>query len=146
MVLVLNRCTIMGRLVREPELRAARSGIAVVSFTLAVERDFKDRQTGERTVDFIDVVAWRGTAEFVARFFTKGRMAVVEGRLQMRDWTDREGGRRRSAAVRADVVWCFGSRGGGGAPSAPAAGHEASAGGPAALRELSDDDDGELPF
>ena len=146
MVLVLNRCTIMGRLVREPELRAARSGIAVVSFTLAVERDFKDRQTGERTVDFIDVVAWRGTAEFVARFFTKGRMAVVEGRLQMRDWTDREGGRRRSAEVVADSVYFGGSRGGGGAPSAPAAGHEASAGGPAALRELSDDDDGELPF
>ena len=136
----------MGRLVREPELRAARSGIAVVSFTLAVERDFKDRQTGERTVDFIDVVAWRGTAEFVARFFTKGRMAVVEGRLQMRDWTDREGGRRRSAEVVADSVYFGGSRGGGGAPSAPAAGHEASAGGPAALRELSDDDDGELPF
>ena len=93
---MLNKIFIMGRLTRDPELRRTQSGIAVTSFSLAVDRDFKT-QSGEKETDFIDVVAWRATAEFVAKYFTKGRMAVVEGRLQMRDWTDKEGGKHRSA-------------------------------------------------
>ena len=101
---MLNKIFIMGRLTRDPELRRTQSGIAVTSFSLAVDRDFKT-QSGEKETDFIDVVAWRATAEFVAKYFTKGRMAVVEGRLQMRDWTDKEGNKRRSAEVVADNVY-----------------------------------------
>ena len=102
---MLNRIIIMGRLTRDPELRHTQTGTPVASFTLAVDRDFKDRNTGEKGTDFIDVVAWRQTAEFVSRFFTKGRMAVAEGRLQIRDWTDKEGGKRRSAEVIADNIY-----------------------------------------
>lgn len=94
----------MGRLTRDPELRRTGNGTAVTSFSLAVDRDFKN-QSGEKETDFIDIVAWRNTAEFVSRYFTKGRMAVVEGRLQIRDWTDRDGGKRRSAEVIADNVY-----------------------------------------
>ena len=83
----LNRIVLMGRLTRDPELRRTQSGTSVTSFSLAVDRDFKG-QNGEKETDFIDIVAWRGTAEFVCNYFTKGRMAVVEGRLQIRDWTD----------------------------------------------------------
>ena len=93
---MLNKIFIMGRLTRDPELRRTQSGTPVTSFSLAVDRDFKS-QSGEKETDFIDVVAWRSTAEFVAKYFTKGRMAVVEGRLQMRDWTDKDGNKRRSA-------------------------------------------------
>ena len=95
---MLNHIVIMGRLARDPELRHTQSGTAVTSFTLAVDRDFKDKNTGERTTDWIDVVAWRGTGEFVSRYFAKGRMAVVEGRLQIRDWTDKEGNKRHSGS------------------------------------------------
>jgi len=102
---LLNKVFIMGRLTRDPELRQTQSGTPVASFTPAVDRDFKDKQTGERATDFIDVVAWRSTAEFAARCFSKGRMAVVEGRLQLRDWTDKEGGKRRSAEVVADSIY-----------------------------------------
>ena len=102
---MLNRIIIMGRLARDPELRRTQTGTPVVSFRLAVDRDFKDKSTGEKSTDWIDVVAWRATAEFVSRFFTKGRMAVVEGRLQMRDWTDRDGNKRTSAEVVADNVY-----------------------------------------
>ena len=102
---MLNKIFIMGRLTRDPELRRTQTGTPVASFSLAVDRDFKDKQTGERTTDFIDVVAWRVTAEFVQRYFTKGRVAVVEGRLQVREWTDKEGGRRRSAEVVAENVY-----------------------------------------
>ena len=102
---MLNRIILMGRLTRDPELRHTQTGTAVASFTLAVDRDFKDRNSGERATDFIDIVAWRQTGEFVSRYFTKGRMAVVEGRLQMRDWTDKEGNKRRSAEVVADNVY-----------------------------------------
>ena len=101
---MLNKIFIMGRLTRDPELRRTQSGIAVTSFSLAVDRDFKT-QSGEKETDFIDVVAWRATAEFVAKYFTKGRMAVVEGRLQMRDWTDKEGNKRRNAEVLADNIY-----------------------------------------
>ena len=102
---MLNRIIIMGRLARDPELRRTQSGVPVASFRLAVDRDFKDKSTGERSTDWIDVVAWRATAEFVSRFFTKGRMAVVEGRLQMRDWTDKDGNKRVAAEVVADNVY-----------------------------------------
>ena len=102
---MLNKIFLMGRLTRDPELRRTQTGTPVASFSLAVDRDFKDKATGERSTDFIDVVAWRQTAEFVSRYFTKGRMAVVEGRLQIRDWTDKEGGKRRSAEVIADQVY-----------------------------------------
>ena len=160
---MLNKIFIMGRLTRDPELRRTQTGTPGASFSLAVDRDFKDKSTGERTTDFIDVVAWRQTAEFVSRYFTKGRMAVVEGRLQIRDWTDKEGGKRRSAEVIADNIYFGDSKrdgdGGGystgysqgGYPSgnyaAPAA--PSGFGAPPAdgdqFAELTDDD-GELPF
>jgi len=162
---MLNRIILMGRLTRDPELRHTQTGTPVASFSLAVDRDFKDKTTGEKSTDFIDIVAWRQTAEFVSRFFTKGRMAVVEGRLQIRDWTDKEGGKRRSAEVIADQVYFGDSKrdsdgggysnagyasgggysGGYAAPSAPApSGYGAPSGGDQ-FAELSDDD-GELPF
>ena len=99
---MLNHITIMGRLVRDPELRRTGSGIAVASFTVAVDRDFADKQTGEKETDFIDCVAWRQTGEFVSKFFTKGKLIVVSGRLQIRNWTNNEGAKRRSAEVVAD--------------------------------------------
>ncbi len=104
---MLNHIVLMGRLVKDPELRHTGSGIAVASFRIAVDRDFKN-QNGEKEADFIDIVAWRNTAEFVSRYFTKGSLAVVSGRLQMRNWTDKEGGRRTSAEVVAENVY-FGS-------------------------------------
>ena len=107
---MLNRIVIMGRLVRDPELRTTQTGISVTSFTMAVDRDFKNKDTNEKNTDFIDVVAWRQTAEFVCKYMTKGRMAVVEGRLQMRDWTDKEGNKRTSAEVVADNVYFGDSR------------------------------------
>ena len=138
---MLNRIILMGRLTRDPELRHTQTGTAVASFTLAVDRDFKDRNSGERATDFIDIVAWRQTGEFVSRYFTKGRMAVVEGRLQMRDWTDKDGNKRRSAEVVADNVY-FGdskrdaeSAGGyssgytGGYQAAPSGGYNAASSG-----------------
>ena len=99
---MLNHITIMGRLVRDPELRRTGSGIAVASFTVAVDRDFGGRDGGEKETDFIDCVAWRQTGEFVSKYFTKGRMIVVSGRLQIRSWTDKDGNKRRSAEVVAD--------------------------------------------
>ena len=102
---MLNRIILSGRLTRDPELRRTQSGIPVASFSLAVNRDFKDKATGETPVDFIDIVAWRHTGEFAANYFAKGSMAVVEGRLQIRDWTDREGGRRRTAEVVASNIY-----------------------------------------
>ena len=102
---MLNRVTIMGRLTRDPELRRTSSGTAVTSFTLAVDRDYKDKETGQRGTDWIDVVAWRQTAEFAAKYLSKGRMAVVEGRLQVRDWTDKEGGKRRAYEVIAENIY-----------------------------------------
>lgn len=102
---MLNKIMIMGRLTRNPELRHTQTGTPVAKLSLAVERDFKDKQTGTRAADFIEVVAWRGEGEFVSRYFTKGRMAVVEGRLQMRDWTDKDGVKHRIAEVIAENVY-----------------------------------------
>lgn len=101
----LNHITIMGRLVRDPELRRTGSGVAVANFTVAVDRDFSPKDGGEKEVDFIDCIAWRGTGEFVAKNFTKGRMIVVDGRLEIRDWTDKEGNKRRSTEVVASSVY-----------------------------------------
>ena len=148
---MLNKVFIMGRLTRDPELRRTQSGTAVTSFSLAVDRDFKS-QSGEKETDFIDVVAWRSTAEFVAKYFSKGRMAVVEGRLQIRDWKDKDGNNRRSAEVVADNIYFGDSKrdGAGSDYSAPAygapmGGYSAPMGGPSAFAEI-DEEDGDLPF
>ena len=157
---MLNKVIIMGRLVKDPELRRTQSGTAVTSFRIAVDRDFKS-QDGSKQADFFDVVAWRSTVEFVSKYFTKGRMAVVEGRLQTRDWTDREGGKRVATEIVADNIY-FGDskRDGageyGGAPaynsapsySAPMGGGRGAA---APMDSHSDfaeigEEDGELPF
>ena len=102
---MLNHIVIMGRLTRDPELRRTGSGIAVASFTVAVDRDYSGKDGGEKETDFIDCVAWRNTGEFVSKYFTKGRMIVVSGRLQLRDWTDKEGNKRRSAEIVADSCY-----------------------------------------
>lgn len=101
---MLNNVIIMGRLTRDPELRRTQSGTAVTSFTLAVDRDFKS-QSGEKETDFVDVVAWRNTGEFAAKYLAKGRMAAVEGRIQVRDWQDKDGNRRKAVEVVADNVY-----------------------------------------
>ena len=148
---MLNHITIMGRLTRDPEVRYTQSQTPVTSFTVAVDRDFSGRDGGEKQTDFIDCVAWRQTAEFISKYFAKGSMAVVSGRLQIRDWTDREGGKRRSAEVVVDNIY-FGDskRRDDGAPrteSRPAFSdsYESVSPSASAFSELSDDD-GELPF
>ena len=132
---MLNKIFIMGRLTRDPELRRTQNGTAVTSFSLAVDRDYKS-QSGEKETDFIDVVAWRGTAEFVSKYFTKGRMAVIDGRLQLRDWTDRDGNRRKSAEVVADNVYFGESKG---------TSEKPGKNGASVFAEL-EVDDGDLPF
>ena len=102
--MALNKIFLQGRLTRDPELRRTGSGTAVTSFSLACDRDFKS-QSGEKETDFIEVVAWKNTAEFVSKYFSKGRMAVVDGRLQIRDWTDKAGSKRTTAEVVADNVY-----------------------------------------
>ena len=101
---MLNHITIMGRLTKDVELRRTDSGVAVASFTVAVDRDFKSNN-GEKETDFINCVAWKGTGEFVSKYFSKGKMAVVDGRLQMRNWTDKDGNKRTSAEVVANNVY-----------------------------------------
>ena len=129
---MLNHITIMGRLTRDPEIRYTQSQTPVTSFTLAVDRDFGGRDGGEKQTDFIDCVAWRQTAEFVSKYFTKGSMAVVSGRLQIRDWTDRDGGKRRNAEVVVDSIY-FGES-------------KRTDDSNPTFTELSNEDDGELPF
>lgn len=102
---MLNHIVVMGRMVRDPELRATQSGIPVCSFTLACDRDFKNRDSKEKETDFIDCVAWRSTAEFVSKYFTKGSMMAVSGRLQLRDWVDKEKNKRRSAEIQVDSAY-----------------------------------------
>ena len=154
---MLNHITIMGRLTRDPELRRTGSGVAVASFTLAVDRDFSPKDGGERETDFIDCVAWRQTGEFVSKYFTKGRMAVVSGRLQIRSWTDKDGNKRRTAEVVADNVYFGDSRkeesgnaynsgfSYGSAP-APAYGTYSAPSVPASDFAMLSDDDAQLPF
>lgn len=119
---MLNQIVLMGRLTRDPELRRTASGVAVTSFTLAVDRDYSGRE-GNKETDFIDCVGWRNTGEFVAKYFTKGQMAVVHGRLQIRGWTDNEGNKRRTAEVIAENVYFGGSKNHGeGAPKSDPSG------------------------
>ena len=173
---MLNHIVIMGRLTRDPELRRTGSGIAVASFSLAVDRDYSPKDGGERETDFIDCVAWRQTGEFVSKYFTKGRMAVVSGRLQIRSWNDKDGNKRRTAEVVADNVYfgdskrdseggssyagnsygsanTYGSApapgyGGFNAPAAPAPnyGGYSAPSAPASDFAMLDDDDAQLPF
>ena len=150
---MLNHIVIMGRLVRDPELRRTGSGVAVTSFTVAVDRDFGGKDGGERETDFIDCVAWRQTGEFVSKYFAKGRMAVVSGRLQIRNWTDKEGNKRRSAEVIADNVYFGdskreGDNGGNtySAPAAPGFGEYSAPSAPSASDFAMLGDDAELPF
>lgn len=151
---MLNHITVMGRLARDPELRHTQSGTPVASFSLAVDRDFKDKDTGERATDWIDCVAWRSTGEFVSKYFAKGRMVVVEGRLQIRDWTDKEDNKRRSAeivvsnAYFADSKKSDGQSSGGNAKSKSDDDFQLPDGfqpGGDSFAELADDD-GDLPF
>ena len=142
---MLNKIIVMGRLTRDPELRQTQSGVAVTSFSIACDRDYKS-QSGEKETDFIDVVAWRNTAEFVTKYFTKGRMAVVEGRLQLRDWTDREGGKRRSAEIVADNVYFGDSRPKEGQEEPPAPPSDGSGEMPGGFDPFQEAEDGELPF
>jgi len=173
---MLNHITIMGRLTRDPELRRTGSGIAVASFTVAVDRDFGGRDGGEKETDFIDCVAWRQTGEFVSKYFTKGRMIVVSGRLQIRSWTDKEGNKRRTAEVVADNCYfgdskrdsdnsgsyggntyggnyggnSYGNNNYGGynapAPAPSYGGYSAPAAAPASDFAMLEDDDAQLPF
>ena len=167
---MLNHITIMGRLTRDPELRRTGTGIAVASFTVAVDRDFGGRDGGERETDFIDCVAWRQTGEFVSKYFTKGSMIVVSGRLQIRNWNDKDGNKRRSAEVVADNCYFGESKrsgdsnssyggnayggnsygnnnyGGFSAPAPSYGGYSAPAASPASDFAMLEDDDAQLPF
>ena len=162
---MLNHIVIMGRLTRDPELRRTGSGIAVASFTVAVDRDFGGRDGGEKETDFIDCVAWRQTGEFVSKYFTKGRMIVVSGRLQIRSWTDKDGNKRTSAEVVVANAYfgdskrdeggasyggnTYGGNSYGGGYSAPApsfGGYAQSASAPASDFAMLEDDDAQLPF
>lgn len=146
---MLNHITIMGRLTRDPEIRQTQGGTPVTSFSLAVERDFKEKGSDERATDFIDVTAWRSAAEFVGKYFAKGRMVVVDGRLQMREWTDKEGNKRRSFEVVAEHVY-FGDtkQEPGESKSASSTKKETKKKAPTAPTADADDEeeDGDLPF
>lgn len=130
---MLNHIVIMGRLAKDPELRRTQSGVAVVTFNVAVDRDFKDKATGQRATDWITCVAWRSTAEFVEKYFAKGSQVLVAGRLQMRDWTDKDGNKRISAEVQAENVYFAGAKTEGGERELPEF-------------EVMDDDNPDLPF
>lgn len=149
---MLNQITIMGRLTRDPELRRTSSGIAVTSFTVAVDRDFSGKDGGEKETDFIDCVAWRQTGEFVSKYFSKGSMIVVSGRIQIRGWTDKDGNKRKAAEVVADNVY-FGeskqsrdSTPGHSGDNDVHGSYSGPAIAPAQDFALLDDDDAKLPF
>ena len=165
---MLNHITIMGRLVRDPELRRTGTGVAVASFRVAVDRDFAPKDGGERKADFIDCVAWRQTGEFISKYFTKGRMIIVDGRLEMRDWTDKDGNKRTSAEVVVANAGCgdskrdndggnssYGGKAYGGnsyganaynAPAPSYGGYSAPASSPASDFAMLEDDDAQLAF
>ena len=170
---MLNHIVIMGRLVRDPELRRTGTGVAVASFRVAVDRDFAPKDGGERKADFIDCVAWHQTGEFISKYFTKGRMIIVDGRLEMRDWTDKDGNKRTSAEIVVANAYfgdskrdgdsgnssyggnayggsnSYGSAGSYGSASAPApsyGGYSAPASAPASDFAMLEDDDAQLPF
>ncbi|MBO5837301.1 MAG: single-stranded DNA-binding protein [Oscillospiraceae bacterium] len=139
---MLNHITLMGRLTRDPELRRTGSGVAVASFTIAVDRDFSGKDSEKKT-DFIDCVAWRQTGEFISKYFTKGRMIVVDGRLEMREWTDKEGNKRISAEVNVENAY-FGDSKSDRSDNATAAASASPA--PATDFAVLEDDDAQLPF
>ena len=130
---MLNHIVIMGRLGKDPELRRTQSGVAVATFNVAVDRDFKDKATGQRATDWITCVAWRSTAEFMEKYFSKGSQVLVAGRLQMRDWSDKDGNKRISAEVQAENVYFAGAKAEGGQRELPEF-------------EVMDDDAPDLPF
>ena len=130
---MLNHIVIMGRLGKDPELRRTQSGVAVATFNVAVDRDFKDKATGQRATDWITCVAWRSTAEFVEKYFAKGSQVLVAGRLQIREWTDKDGNKRISAEVQAENVYFAGAKTEGGQRELPEF-------------EVMDDDDPDMPF
>ena len=157
---MLNHITLMGRLVNDPELRRTGTGIAVASFRIAVDRDFAPKDGGERKADFIDCVAWQQTGEFISKYFSKGRMIVVDGRLEMRDWTDKDGNKRTSAEIRVANAYfgdskrdgdsgnAYGGNTYGGYAPAPApsfGGYSAPVASASDFAML-DDDDAQLPF
>ena len=153
---MLNHIVLMGRLTRDPELRYTNSNVPVASFTVAVDRDFGRGENGERQTDFINVVAWRQTGEFVSKYFTKGSMIVVSGRLQIREYTDRDGNRRTAAEVVADNVYFGEGRRRDDSGEAPRSAYaprtpsqesfeRAESAARSSFEDLSDDD-GELPF
>lgn len=143
---MLNRILIAGRMGKDPELRRTQTGTAVASFPIACDRDFKDKQTGEKATDWVDIVVWRSTAEYVTRYGAKGRTVVVDGRLQMRDWTDKEGNKRRTAEVVAESIYFADGRR---EENTSASSHATAVYGVPdtsdGFSELSDDD-GKLPF
>lgn len=147
---MLNHIVVMGRLTRDPELRRTGSGVAVASFTLAVDRDFSSKESGEKETDFIDCVAWRQTGEFVSKYFKKGSMAVVSGRLQIRHWTDKEGNKRRTAEIVADNVYFGDSKkednGSSGGYTGFIPNDKLSGNTPAQDFAMLTDDDAQLPF
>ena len=149
---MLNHITIMGRMTRDPELRRTTSGVAVTNFTIACDRDFA-ANGGEKETDFVDCVAWRQTGEFVDKYFSKGRMAVVSGRLQIRSWNDKYGNKRRTAEIVADNVYFGDSKNDGGNQNngsdgfaKPSGGYSVPAQNPASDFAMLDDDDAQLPF
>lgn len=147
---MLNHIVLMGRLTRDPELRRTGSGTAVTSFTLAVDRDFGPKDGGEKETDFVDIVAWRQTGEFVSKYFSKGRMAVVSGRLQIRKWTDKDGNKRSTAEVVADNVYFGDSKkepsGGESYGNSYGGGYNAPAYPDPGEYPVLSDDDAQLPF
>lgn len=135
---MLNTCTFMGRFVRDPELRTSSGGKSVTSFTIACERDFRDAN-GERVTDFIDCVSWNATAEFISRNFAKGKMAVVTGSLQFRDWTDKNGSKRKNAEIQVSNIYFADSKKDEyTAPQYPQQNNE--------FQEIEDEEPGNLPF
>ena len=148
---MLNHITLMGRLVRDPELRRTGSGVAVASFRVAVDRDYSPKDGGERKADFIDCVAWRQTGEFISKYFAKGRMIVVDGRLEMRDWTDKDGNKRTTAEVIVSNAYFGDSKrdddsfGGHTAPAGDFGSYSAPSA-PASDFAMLEDDDAQLPF
>lgn len=139
---MLNHITVMGRLTHDPEMRKTPSGVSVVNFTVAVDRDIKNKETGERETDFLDVVAWRYTADYMSKYCTKGSQVVVDGRLQIRSWTDKDGNKRKNAEIQADSIYITGKKN-------EDAGHNENASAPAAQTAPAADDnedEGDLPF
>lgn len=140
---MLNHITIMGRLVADPEIRRTGSGVAVTNFTIACDRDFSSN--GEKETDFVEIVSWRNTAEFVSKYFSKGRMAVVSGRLQIRSWNDKDGNKRKTAEIVADNVYFGDSKNDSGNQNSGYTGSAKADSAPGNFAPI-EDEDAQLPF